>query len=171
MKKISSNLSALYSTIYVQNGLHVGENLELDLEDTAVSDVEWYTTMLSESGKASLLIGTLRSFTVPFHVEIFDDRPELDLENWDHVNECSIEVYAKLVFSGVADSEEQMIVVDLPKGIYGVFIAYKGLGTIDEMGIEGNDEYYAFLWPSAEHLNKQVVKQWPLPPFLDELPS
>ena len=75
----------------------------------------------------------------------------------------SVEVdYSNLyeMISGDFDTESEMLRISLDKGVYGVFVCYKGLNTISQDGLAGDDSYHVFLWPTAEHIPKQVVKTW-----------
>jgi len=68
-------------------------------------------------------VGTVRNMDVPVTVEIAEAAPNEDLNQWDHVNECSI---------------------DVPR----VRICYGNLKTISANGLEGSDHYRVFLWPA-----------------------
>lgn len=111
-------------------------------------------------GKSFIIIGTVTSIKVPFFITILSEKPPIELKLWDHVNECSMEISSGLLVSGDFDDEEVMLRINLEKGTYGIFVCYKGLGTISWNGIEGNDSYHVFMWPTEEDINKRVLKRW-----------
>lgn len=151
--KLSSNLSVGYSQIYLEDylcGFHFHEEVWNDEE---------YSSMLCV-GERFMILGTDRSIQVPFFIEILGQKPQLDLNHWDHVNECSIEISSGLLVSGDFDTEGEMLRINLSKGIYQVFICYKGLGTISWDGVEGDDSYHVFMWQASTHIPKRVLKQW-----------
>jgi hypothetical protein len=45
-------------------------------------------------------------------------------------------------------------------GTYGALIGYKGLGTLSEDGLHGDDSYYIFLWPKwSEHVMEGLYQE------------
>lgn len=151
--KLSSNLSVGYSQIYLEDyscGFHFHGEVWNDEERSSMLCVR----------KNFMIIGTVRSIQVPFYIEVLREQPKIDLKPWDHVNECSIEISSGLQISGDFDTEGEMLRIDLKKGIYGAIVCYKDLGTISWDGIEGDDSYRVFMWPTEESISKRVLKQW-----------
>jgi hypothetical protein len=151
--KLSTNLTVAYSQIYLEDYSCASRFHEGLWKDEELS------SMLCVGGNF-IVIGTVRSMEVPFYIEILEGKPQIDLNSWDHVNECSIEISSGLAISGDFDDEGEMLKINLQKRIYGIFVCYKGLGTISWDGIEGDDSYHAFIWPTDYSISKQILKRW-----------
>lgn len=94
-------------------------------------------------------VGTVRNMDVPVTVEIAEAAPNEDLNQWDHVNECSIDVPSgRLVIAGCTDYFPDAARMELDKGTYRVRIYYGNLSSISGNGLEGSDHYRLFLWPA-----------------------
>jgi len=151
--KLSSNLSVGYSQIYLEDyscEFHVHEGTWNDEEMSSMLCV----------GKNFMIIGTVQRIQAPFSIEVLGDKPQLDLNAWDHINECSIEVNSGLLVSGDFDTEGEMLNVDLEKSIYQTFVCYSGLGIISRDELDGAESYHVFIWPALNHIPKRVLKQW-----------
>ena len=149
----NSTLSVTYSQIYIEDytcSFHFHSHAWHDEEVESMLCV----------GRNFLILGTVSSIQVPFFFSVLKNEPEIDLSDWDHINKCSIEIESGLLISGDFDTESEMLRISLDKGVYGVFVCYKGLNTISQDGLAGDDSYHVFLWPTAEHIPKQVVKTW-----------
>lgn len=153
--KFNSNLSVAYSQIYIEDyscGFHVHDKTWNDEEMSSMLCV----------GRNFIIIGTVRSIQVPFFIEILEFEPQLDLNQWDHVNECTIQIGLGVLVSGDFDTEGEMLKIDLTQGIYEVRVCYRGLGTISWDGLEGEDSYHVYMWPASNLIPKSVLKQWKL---------
>lgn len=151
--KLSSNLSVGYSQIYLED-----YSCCFHFHEVAWNGEEM-TSMLCV-GKNFMIIGTNQRIQSPFSIEILRGKPQLDLESWDHVNECSIEIRSGLLVSGDFDTEGEMLRVDLENGIYHAFVCYAGLGVVSKDELDGEESYHVFLWPASTHIPKRVLKQW-----------
>jgi hypothetical protein len=92
-------------------------------------------------------VGTARNMTVPVTVEVWDGAPPLDnLEEWDRVNECSIEIpSSRIVIAGCTDYFPEAARIPVTAGTYRARIYY---GKLDQVrDLEGDDHYKIALWP------------------------
>lgn len=125
-------------------------------------DEELWSLLISST--QYLIIGTVRSMPVSVEVVIMTTPPVIEVTEWDHVNECSIEITSGILrIMGMTDYAPHSPVLHVEKGIYGATICYANLILTDEYGLEGDDSYHIFLWPTGEHLPKRVVKGRPRP--------
>jgi hypothetical protein len=94
-------------------------------------------------------VGTVRNMDVPVHVSVSDSLPALKEGEWDRINSASIECdTGRLVLAGCTDYFPDAARLPVPPGRYDILIAYKGVDTISEDGLDGNDSYHIFIAPS-----------------------
>jgi len=94
-------------------------------------------------------VGTVRNMDVPVHVSVSDSLPALKEGEWDRINSASIECdTGRLVLAGCTDYFPDAARLPVPPGRYDTLIAYKGLDTLSEDGLDGNDSYHLFIAPS-----------------------
>ena len=92
-------------------------------------------------------VGTVRDMDVPVVVETLDFEPPLDVDNWDHVTECSLEVRSgRIVIAGCSDYFPEAARFEVRPGTYRARISYGSLGTLSEDGLDGDDRYLVQLW-------------------------
>jgi hypothetical protein len=148
-----TNLTVAYSQIYVEDrplGSHSPEGLWNEEELASMLCV----------ADGLFIIGTATSYEARIYIKIQRDEPAIDIKDWDHINKCSIAITSGIVVSGDFDTEGEMLGIDLPAGLYGVYICYKGLGTISGDKLDGDDSYHVWMWPVSDHIRKTVMKQW-----------
>ncbi|MCD9017913.1 hypothetical protein [Parachryseolinea silvisoli] len=148
-----SNLTVAYSQIYVGDrafGFYYPEVLWNEEELASMLCV----------AEGLFVIGTARSYEAKICVKIQSDEPEIDMRDWDHINACSIAIRSGIVVSGDFDLEGETLNIDLPSGLYGVYICYKSLGTISSDKLDGDDSYHVWMWPISDRIQKTVIKQW-----------
>ncbi len=105
-------------------------------------------------------IGTARNMTVPVHVDLLDRHPDDDFDSWDHVTEASLDVPSgQMVIAGCSDYFPEATRVWVTPGSYRVRIYSRGLGSISENGLEGDDQYHMVIW-SEEHSSPKILKKW-----------
>jgi hypothetical protein len=96
-------------------------------------------------------VGTVRNMTVPVEVEVAQQPPSEDLDGWDRVNECSIEIpTGRLVVAGCTDYFPDAARLAVQPGSYRARIYYRGLNTVSANGLEGADFYRIVLWPGPQ---------------------
>src|SRR5579864_5435153 len=55
-------------------------------------------------GPGTIMVGTARNMTVPVTIEHHDEPPDREFDEWDQINECSIEVASgTIVIAGCTD--------------------------------------------------------------------
>jgi hypothetical protein len=116
----------------------------------------------TEQGR--ITISTARNMSSSLLLEVFETKASdvknyLNLESWDHVAECSIEVPSgKIVVLG-NDYFPDAPRINLLPSIYHASIYFGGLSTISEDGLFGNDVYWLVLQP-GKVIKPGVIKQW-----------
>jgi hypothetical protein len=95
-------------------------------------------------------IGTVRNATVPVVVEIADGEPDDDMNSWDQVTECSIEVASgRLVVAGCTDYFPDAARIEIPRGSYRARVYSGNLQSLSDDGLNGDDHYRVVLWSAA----------------------
>jgi hypothetical protein len=144
-------LFADYFQFYLQD-----ESAEGDLSSSWTDET---VAQLLALAPGTIGVGTVRDMEVPVDLELRDDSPSDDLNVWDHVNECSIEVPSgRIVVAGCTDYFPDATRVEVRPGTYRARICYGGLDTLSEDGLEGDDHYKIVLWPSPAE-DMRVLKQ------------
>lgn len=106
-------------------------------------------------------VGTVRNMEVPVVVELHDLEPSRDLDRWDHVVECSLNIPSgRIVIAGCTDFFPDAARIEVKPGSYRARVLYRGLDTLSEDGLDGNDQYVVVLWPGPP-CDVIVLKQWP----------
>jgi hypothetical protein len=110
-------------------------------------------------GPHGVILHTVRNMSVPVSVECCDQRPEPELEAFQHVAEagflCPI---GQLVLAGLTDDERAAPRLFVKAGPLGVRANLAGLDTLDETGLKGDDHYLLQLWPGVEPEGVRVLK-------------
>lgn len=106
-----------------------------------------------------IAVGTARNMTVPVRIVLREDRPLLEKDKWDKVNECSIKTDSgKIVVLGCTDNYSDALRLNVKPGIYRARINYGGLDTLSENGLDGEDHYEVILWPDTEERPIERIK-------------
>lgn len=151
---MSSNqftLFADYFQFYMQDELADG-NLSDSWNEEAVA-------RLLAVAPGTVGVGTVRNMDVPVFIEVLNGVPPLELEQWDHVVECTILVQGnRIVVAGCTDYFPDAARIEVAPGTYRVRVGYAGLASISEDGLSGNDSYKLQLWQS-EAIEPRVLKQ------------
>ena len=106
-------------------------------------------------------VGTVRNMRVPVLMEILESEPGCDLEAWDHVTECSLDVpTGRLVIAGCTDYLPEAARMKVKPGSYRVRVSYGALSSLSEDGLGGDDRYRVQLWPGS-NTEPHVLKQRP----------
>jgi hypothetical protein len=80
-------------------------------------------------------------------VRICEARPDIADADFERINECAIQIdTGRLVIAGCTDYFPDAARIDLAPGTYNALIGYKGLDTLSEDGLDGDDSYHIFLW-------------------------
>jgi hypothetical protein len=95
-------------------------------------------------------IGTVRNATVPVVIEIADGKPDDNMNSWDQVTECSMEVASgRLVVAGCTDYFPDAARIEIPPGSYRARIYSGNLDSLSDDGLDGDDHYRVVLWSAA----------------------
>jgi hypothetical protein len=106
-------------------------------------------------------VGTVRNMTVPVDIDVLDAEPQDLFDEWDQVNECSIEVKSgRIVVAGCTDYFPDAARIQVAPGTYRARIYYGKLDALSEDRLEGEDHYRVVLWPGEATL-PVVLKQRP----------
>lgn len=98
-------------------------------------------------GRGIIRVGTARNMTVPVTIEICDAKPDLSFDEWDQVNECSLEIPSgSLVVAGCTDYFPDALRIKVEPATYRARIFYGKLNSLRENDLEGDDHYSIFLW-------------------------
>jgi hypothetical protein len=129
-----------------------------DCQNDVWEDIDWTkeaVETLIVAGKKTIAMGTARNGIVPVTIEIRDDAPSNDFDEWDHVNECSLEIPSGCFRIWSLDTYPYMSVE--PEW-YRIRIYYGNLDSLSKDGLEGDDHYKIVLWqaPSAP---PQILKR------------
>lgn len=104
-------------------------------------------------------IGTVRNMDVRVAIEIHDGEPADDVDMWDHVVECALEINTgRIVVAGCTDYFPNATRIDVTPGLYRLRASYGGLDTISEDGLGGSDHYRVQLWGTACSTLERVRK-------------
>ena len=151
MPSYNYTLFADYHQFYLQDEAANGD-LSDSWTEQAVND-------LLAVAHGTIGVGTVRNMYVPVEVEIRDSEPVGDLDEWDHVTECGIEIPSgKIVVAGCSDYFPDAARIPVKAGDYRARIYYGNLESLSENGLEGDDHYKVVLWPS-EDMSVRVVKR------------
>jgi hypothetical protein len=131
---------------------------------TAIDEIDTW----SEDDIANLLvvapgiigIGTMRNMITPFTVAIYEQPPQDNISEWQHIIEASMEIPSGiLIISGCSDYLPDSPRIQVKLGTYRVRSYARGLDTLSSDGLEGNDEYQVALWPAPFH-SLQIIKRF-----------
>lgn len=150
MKSHSFELFADYFQFYIQDEYVSG--IDGDSWGPEASD-----RMLALAPGA-IAVSTIRNVTVPVTVEILETEPSLDLENWDHVTECSLTTLSgSLVVAGCTDLFTEAPRIAVTPGTYCARISGGGFDSVEKHWEDGEDRYRVQLWPGLA-IEPKVLK-------------
>ncbi len=137
------DLFADYHQFYLQD-----ERVDGNLGDSWTQEA---TDRLLAMTDGTIGVGTVRNMTVPVDVEVLDAEPRDPFDEWDQINECSIDVKSgRIVVAGCTDYLPDAARIQVPPGMYRARIYYGKLDALSENGLEGEDHYRVVLWPGDE---------------------
>jgi hypothetical protein len=104
-------------------------------------------------------------YDVPVTVEIHTSAPDYDLDLWDHVIECNLDIPSgKIVVAGCTDYFPDAERISVSPGMHQVRVFYGELASSRSRdqykpdSPKGNDRYKVALW-SGESIDPQVIKR------------
>lgn len=144
-------LFADYHQFYLQD-----EPVEGNLAESWTPEA---TDRLLALAPGTIGVGTVRDMKVPVDVEVRDAEPREPLDDWDQVNECSMEVRSgRIVVAGCTDYFPDAARIEVVPGVYRARVFYGKLKSLSEDGLRGEDHYRVVLWP-GEPTPAAVLKQ------------
>jgi hypothetical protein len=141
-RKFEYNLFADYYQFYLQD-----ESTDGNLGDSWSPEA---VERLLAVAPGTVGVGTVRNTTVPVVLEITDAKPEDDLNDWDQVAECSVEMTSgRMVVAGCTDYFPDAARIDLPPGSYRTRVYFGKLNSLSADGLNGDDHYRVVMWSAA----------------------
>lgn len=123
-----------------------------DLLSQAPGELEFHDGEIARffsQGDSYLVVFTARNVDVPVVVRFLESESPCQLDEWDHVVDCSIELptgsFGLESFAG-----ELVLRHALDAGWYRVRLMISGLSTLSDDGLDGEDRYVLEFWPEAE---------------------
>ncbi len=111
----------------------------------------------------------LRNMEIPFTLEIHEAEPRFHMAEWNHIVEASIEIPSgRIEVHECTGGSHAELSVEL--GTYRVRALYKGLGTITEDGLDGNDSYTLTMWRDVPQ-NFRVLKSYEEVAYQSDAPN
>lgn len=98
-----------------------------------------------------------RNMTVAVEVEIHDEEPSYNHDEWDHIAEGSLHLPTGRLQVEICYGEP-VAEFDVEPNWYRVRSFHGGFDTIDETGLGGDDHYLVVLWPAVPS-GVSVIKQ------------
>jgi hypothetical protein len=120
---------------------------------------EAFASMLA-AGPGAICPGTLRNVDVPVEIHICTSAPEIDLDQYDHVTEASIDISTgELLLTNCTGYLPDARRIQVEPGTYEVLFLVSGIESIKNEWDPADDVYSVFLWPGkARTVN--AVKHW-----------
>ena len=153
IERREQRLYASHHQFYVEDGGHPGDT----------GDPTFWTEEAIED-RLAVVPGTVGIRTgsygdVRIATEVHDGEPPVDLAEWDHVTEASLNIESgTLRVIGSLDLAGEDFKVS--PGAYRIRCCHANLAGADEYGEEGLDWYVVQVWPAPES-PRRIIKRWP----------
>jgi hypothetical protein len=148
---IETELFADYFKFYLQDDDPEKGNLEDSWTDQASKRLLAIAPFVVE-------VGTVRNMNVPVKIFLSNDNPKVGFENYDLVNRCSLAIETgKIVVAGCTDYFPEALRIDVPSGLFEILIGYGNLDKLSEDGLDGDDFYDVFIFPSAKFAEVETL--------------
>jgi hypothetical protein len=130
-----------------------------DDDFSAIWSDESLKRMLAVASRA-VCPGTLRNVDVEVEVNVLDSPPELDLANFDHAAEASIEIPSgALVVMSCTGYLPEAPRIPVAPGTYLVLSLASGIDSIQNEWEPAKDKYTIYLWPGQQRAPR-LIKHW-----------
>jgi len=117
--------------------------------DTGTIWDEKTTDRMLALGADLVAVGTARNMDVPVAVEVHDAEPDVDLDVWDQVIDCSLYVpTGRLIVFGCTENPNDAERMNIVPGTYAARVSYARLADLSDDGLSGEDNYRVQLWPA-----------------------
>lgn len=91
-------------------------------------------------------VGTVRNSDVSVVLEVCDELPELESNEWDRINKTTLECETgRLVVAGCTDYFPDAFRIEVEPGAYELLVGYHNLGVVSANALEGDDSYHVFI--------------------------
>lgn len=132
------------------------ESADGNLEESWTEDA---VARLLATAPCTVGVGTVRNMAVLVALEVLETEPQADLDAWDHVVECSLDVPSgRIVIAGCTDYFPDAARVEVAAGAYRARVSYGSLDSVSEDGLNGDDRYRVQLWP-GDAADPRILKQ------------
>jgi hypothetical protein len=120
---------------------------------------EAFASMLA-AGPGAICPGTFRNVDVPVEIHVCTLAPEIDIDQYDHVAEASIDVASgELLLTNCTGYLPDARRISVAPGMYEVLFLASGIESIKNEWDPADDNYSVYLWPGkARTVN--TVKHW-----------
>ena len=119
------------------------------------------TDRMLATGEDLLAVGTARNIEVPVAIELLSAPPDDDFDHWQQVIDCSLALTSgAFVAMGCTDYQPDALTREITPGTYRARVSYRGLDTLSDDGLDGEDFYRVQLWP-GETCAVNVIKRRP----------
>ena len=140
-----------YNQIYLHD-----ESVEADFADKWDDDALKNMAVVIDG---AIGFATARNMTVPLEIFFCESEQPLDLDAWEHAVSCGVELGSgSLVVRGPSDYLADAKRINVKRGYYAAHLLFKGLNTLSEDDLEGDDYYRVVLWPSATTKQLKLLK-------------
>ncbi len=141
MQKYNYELFADYHQFYIQDD----DEAKGDLGDSWSQEA---VDRLLATASGTVGVGTVRNMDVPVSIEVHKSNPNINMNDWEHVVLCSLQCdTGSLVVAGCTDYFPDAARISVAPCVFDVLVCFKGLNTLSEDGLDGDDQYYVFLYP------------------------
>jgi len=149
------NLYADYHQFYVED--------EQSAAETAAAPDFWNARALADglaSARDMMAIGTARYGNVHVEIEVCDNEPPNDSDDWNHIVEAAIEIPSGVIIvRGCTEGHDTAQRFPVAPGTYQARVCYSGLDVEEPDAEDGDDHYRLVLWHGAWR-EPQVTKRF-----------
>jgi hypothetical protein len=105
-----------------------------------------------------IVICPVRNMTVSVEIEVQSLKPNIDINDFDHVVLCSLDLPSGVLVVDQCTGTE-VLRWQISSGTYCVLAIFSNLDSLSENGLDGADHYRVVLWPDRSNELK-VLKQY-----------
>lgn len=98
------------------------------------------------SATGTVIVSTARNLFVPVRVLWHSSEPTSDFSDADRVARTRFTSSGSILIAGLMDYQPDAARCAVPAGALNVLLVFRGLNTLSDDGLEGNDSYDVHLW-------------------------
>jgi len=111
-------------------------------------------------GRTAVCPGTFRNVDVAVEVRLQVERPTVNLSEYDHATEASIDIPSgRLIVMGCTSHLPDAPTIELVPGTYCLLSLVSGINSITLEWDQADDLYTVYLWP-GERREPRLIKHW-----------